>query len=221
MRLVLYSGGQLRSNHRLHQKVVELARQKHGKKPLTMTYISFCSENSSVYFYRAKRRFSANGVKNFFCLNVDNSPKAEEIKKAFESDIIYLAGGNTFYYLKYLRESGVLPKLKTFAKNGGVIAGLSAGGLIMSPTVALAADKGLIPDENEVGLKNFKSLGLFQFEFSPHYEGKPREIKAHLAYSKKTRYPVYAVEDGSGVVIDGKELLVYGRAAVFHRGKRI
>jgi len=221
MRLVLYSGGQLRSNHKLHQKVVELARQKHGKKPLTMTYISFCSENSSIFFYRAKRRFSANGVQNFFCLNVDNSPSSADIKTAFKSDIIYLAGGNTFYYLKHLRESGVLPKLKAFAEKGGVIAGLSAGGLIMSPTVALAADEGLVPDENEVGMKNFKSLGLFNFEFSPHYEGGPREIKAHLAYSKKTRFPIYAVEDGSGIVIDGNEIIVYGNATIFNRGTQM
>ncbi len=219
MRLVLYSGGQLRSNHKIHQEVVRLARQKNSIKPLSMTYIPFCSENSSIFFHRAKRRFSANGVKKFFCLNVDHTPNATDIKKAFQSDIIYLAGGNTFYFLKHLRESGVLDRLKTFARKGGVLAGLSAGGLIMSPTVALAADEGLGPDENEVGLKNFKSMGLFPFEFSPHYEGRPSEIKAHLAYSKKTRYPVYAVEDGAGIVIDGKKMSLYGGATIFHRGK--
>ncbi len=221
MRIVLYSGGQLRSNHKLHQAVVALARQKNAKKPLTMTYIPFCSDNSSIFYSRAKRRFSANGVKKFFCLNVDHTPSAAEIKKAFESDIVYLAGGNTFYYLKHLRESGVLEKIKAFAKKGGVLAGLSAGGLIMSPTVALAADEGLGPDDNEVKMKRreFKSLGLFNFEFSPHYDGKPSEVKAHLAYSKKTPHPVYAVADGSGVVIDGSDTLIYGNAAIFHRGK--
>lgn len=221
MRLVLYSGGQLRSNHKLHQAVVNLARQKSGKKVLSMTYIPFCSENSAIFYSRAKRRFSANGVGKFFCLNVDHSPSKAEIKKAFESDIIYLAGGNTFYYLKHLRESGVLPLLKKFAQKGGVIAGLSAGGLIMSPTVALAADPGLGPDDNDVKMKKkeFKSLGLFDFEFSPHYDGKPGEVKAHLAYSKKTPYPVYAVKDGSGIVIDGNDILIFGNATIFHRGK--
>jgi dipeptidase E len=219
MRLVLYSGGQLRSNHKLHQAVVNLARQKSGKKVLSMTYIPFCSDNSSIFYHRAKRRFSANGVGKFFCLAVDHSPTAADIKKAFESDIIYLAGGNTFYFLKHLRDSGVLPLLKKFAKKGGVLAGLSAGALIMSPTVALAADKGLGPDDNDVKMKKFNSMGLFNFEFSPHYDGKPSEIRAHLAYSKKTRHPVYAVADGSGVVIDGKEILIYGNATIFHRGK--
>ena len=221
MKIVLYSGGQLRSNHKLHQAVVELARQKHGNKELSMTYIPFCSENSGVFYHRAKRRFRANGVKKFFCLNVDNSPSKSEIKKAFQSDIVYLAGGNTFYYLKHLRESGVLAEIKKFAQKGGVLAGLSAGGLIMSPTIALAADEGLGPDDNDVGMKNFKSLGLFKFEFSPHFDGDPHEIKAHLSYSKKTRYPIYAVEDGSGVVINGNDILIYGDATIFHRGTQM
>jgi dipeptidase E len=221
MKIVLYSGGQLRSNHKLHQTVVSLARQKHGKKQLTLTYIPFCSENSSIFFHRAKRRFGANGVKNFVCLNIDNHPSPAEIKKAFQSDIIYLAGGNTFYYLKHLRESGVLAHLKSFAKKGGVLAGLSAGGLIMSPTIASAAEEALFPDDNEVNMKpkDFKSLGLFNFEFSPHFDGRPNEVKAHIAYSKKTKYPVYAVADGSGVVIDGKKITIVGKASIFHRGK--
>lgn len=222
MKIVLYSGGQSRSNHKLHQSVVSLARQNVGStKKLSLTYIPFCSENSKLFFHRTKRRFKANGVEKFFCLNVDNNPSAADIKKAFQSDIVYLAGGNTFYYLKHLRASGVLSKIKAFAKKGGVLAGLSAGGLIMSPTVALAADEGLGPDDNDVGMTHFKSLGLFQFEFSPHFDGKPREVKAHLSYSKKTRYPVYAVQDGSGVVINGNDILIYGNATIFHRGTQM
>jgi len=115
----------------------------------------------------------------------------------------------------------VLGRLKSFAKKGGVLAGLSAGGLIMSPTVALAADPGLGPDENDVGLKDFKSMGLFPFEFSPHFENKPKDINAHLAYSKKTKNPIYAVQDGSGIVINGRNLEIIGDAQVFHRGKLI
>jgi len=223
MKLVLYSGGQLRSNHKLHQAVVSLARQsgsqKAANRKLTLTYIPFCHDNASIFYHRAIRRFRANGVERFFCLHADQSPSKAEIKTAMESDIIYLAGGNTFYFLKHLRESGLLDHLRRFAKKGGVLAGLSAGALIMSPTTALAADYGLGPDENDVGLKDFKSMGLFPFEFSPHFHPKPKDIKAHLNYSKKTKYPVYGVEDGSGIVIDGKKMTVLGQATVFHRGK--
>lgn len=227
MKLVLYSGGQHASNHKLHKIVVKLARQQKAvkktglKSKLKMTYIPFCSEGSEVFFSRIMRRYRAHGVEQFFCLNVDVPTAAAEIKEALSSDIIYLAGGNTFYFLKYLRKAGMLKKLAEFAKRGGVLAGLSAGGLIMSPTVRLAADEGLGPDENEVNLKNFKGMGLFKFEFSPHFEPTRKQTNAHLAYSQTTRFPVYAVEDGSGIVIDGKKITVVGNATLFRFGKKV
>ncbi len=218
MKLVLYSGGQSRSNHRLHEAVVKLARKRTPRGALQMTYIPFCADAASVFFHRAIRRYRSHGVERFFSLSVDVPHSSSEIKTALESDIIYLAGGNTFYFLKHLRESGMLDRLKKFAKNGGVLAGLSAGGLIMSPTVGLAADQGLGPDENEVGVRDFRALGLFDFEFSPHFCGTRSEIKAHLNYSLKTPYPIYAAADGGGMIIDGNVRTVCGEAMLFHRG---
>ena len=97
MKLVFYSGGQSRSNHRLHEAVVGLARiGKPRSKRLQMTYIPFCSDASSVFFHRAMRRYRGHGVERFFCFHVDEPHSRDEIEIALESDIIYLAGGNTF-----------------------------------------------------------------------------------------------------------------------------
>jgi len=223
MKLVLYSGGQQKSNHRLHRALISLARKNRKKerknKPLKLTYLPFCGDDSEIFFRRIMRRYRSHGVEQFFCLALDQPHSREEIAEALTSDIIYLAGGNTFYFLKHLRQSGMLKKLAEFAKRGGVIAGLSAGALIMSPTVKLAADQGLGPDENEVGIRNFKGMGLFRFEFSPHFEPTRKQIAAHLAYSKTTKHPVYAIEDGGGIIIDGKTISRLGRGQVFHRGK--
>jgi dipeptidase E len=227
MKLVLYSGGQSKSNHHLHRSLIQLGlesrKQRVGRAALSeleFTYIPFCSDDSTVYFNRAKRRYRTHGVENFHCMNVDRNPSREEWQRTFQSDIIYLAGGNTFYFLKHLRAVGALTELRNFAQKGGVIAGLSAGALILSPTVRLAADEGLGPDENEVGLKNFKGVDLFGFEFSPHYEKKTKLTQAHLAYSLTTPYPVFAVEDGSGMVINGDDVAVHGNATVFYRGAK-
>jgi dipeptidase E len=223
MKLVLYSGGQSKSNHHLHRAVVDLALesraerrgQRHAhRKELQFTYIPFCEEDSNIYFSRAKRRYRAHGVENFLCLSVERKPSAAEFERAFASDIIYLAGGNTFYFLKHLRTAGAMERLKKFAEKGGVI----AGALIMSPTVRLAADPGLGPDENEVGLKNHDGLGLFQFEFSPHYEPTKKQINAHLAYSLRTQYPVFAIEDGAGIIINDEKIAVQGKGTLFYRG---
>jgi dipeptidase E len=222
MKLVLYSGGQSRSNHRLHEAVVRLARiGKPKSKPLQLTYIPFCADASSVYFHRAMRRYRAHGIERFFCLQVDEPHSKDEVEMALKSDVIYLAGGNTFYFLKHLRASGMLGRLKEFAEKGGVLAGLSAGGLIMSPTIASAGEPGLNPDDNEVGLKDLRAMGLVQFEFSPHYEGTKAELRAHLEYSTRSPYPIYASPDGGGLIIHDETLTVCGDAALFYQGTLI
>ena len=124
-----------------------------------------------------------------------------------------------FYFLKHLQQAGLMKHLKAFAKKGGVLVGLSAGALIMSPTIRSAGEKDMYPDPNEVKLKNLRGLNLFPFEFSPHYDHVKKEMNAHLKYSKKTRYPVFAVKDGSGVIIRGKEVMTHGKVFVFQRGK--
>ncbi len=222
MNLVLYSGGQSRSNHRLHRAVVDLARaRRRGRRTLQLTYIPFCADSSSVFFLRAMRRYRAHGVERFFCLHADEPHSRDEVRMALESDIIYLAGGNTFYFLKHLRESGLLEKIRDFAHQGGVLAGLSAGGLIMSPTIASAGEPSLNPDENEVGLRDLRGMNLFPFEFSPHFERSKAEIRAHLDYSRKTRHPVYAAADGGGMVLNGETWSVYGEAVLFQKGVMI
>jgi dipeptidase E len=221
MNIVLYSGGQQKSNHILHKAVVKLAREKNKNGTLQLTYIPFCSDNSSVFYDRAIRRYRSHGVERFFCLPVDQGLTRDEIKVTLSSDIIYLAGGNTFYFLHHLRKSGMLNHLRTFAKRGGVLAGLSAGGLIMSPTSKLAADPGLGPDENDVKLKDFSGLNFFPFEFSPHFLETPKQNEAHLAYSKKTPHPIFASSDGGGMVIRGHQYTVVGKGCFFYRGIKL
>ncbi len=221
MNLVFYSGGQSPANHKLHQNVYRLARKKKKKGPLLITYIPFCADGAAPFFHRFCRRFRSNGFERFYTVSFDTNPLREEIDVALRSDVIYLAGGNTFYFLKHLRKSGVEPLLAAFARRGGVLAGLSAGGLILSPTIKSAGDPLLDPDENEVGLKNLNALGLVDFEFAPHFEFTPRSYHAHLSYSKKTKHPVMAVPDGSGLVVENGVTRVIGEAVYLHQGRAI
>ena len=217
MKLVLYSGGQERSNHKLHQAVVELTGRRRG---LQLAYIPFCSEGSSVFYQRAIRRYRAHGVQKFLCLKVDQRPDESEIRNALQSDIIYLAGGNTFYFLNHLRKSGMLPKLANYVKEGGVLTGLSAGALILTPTIKLAGAKNLDPDDNDVGLKDLQGMGLVDFEFAPHFSTSSKMITALTNYSKKSPYPVYACSDGGGILIQDEKFSILGKASVFYQGVR-
>jgi dipeptidase E len=216
-KLILYSGGNHNwGNERLHPVLVQLA----GKKSRSMTYIPSTHENGEIFFNRFVKRYKKFGVKKFRYFPVDSDFLKREMKEALKSDIIYLAGGNTFYFLKHLRSSGFLEELKKFVKRGGILAGLSAGAIIMTPDIWMAGYPPHEGDENEVRLKNLKSLHVVDFEFLPHYTGSAKTNEAMRIHSRKSKYPIVACPDGSGVVIDGDEVRFFGPAYLFVRGQR-
>lgn len=216
--LILYSGGQNRGNHLLHRELVRAARLK-ATGPLRLTYLPFCSDGSMTYFMRAVRRYSRFGVSEFCRLSADERPSPAQIRAALKTDIVYLAGGNTFYFLKALQKSGLLPHLREFADRGGILAGLSAGAHILTPNIALAGAAGLDPDDNEVGLRTLEGLALAPFEILPHFQPTPSHLKALRAYSRRSRFPIYACPDGSGIIVErGKERPVGRGVRIFSRG---
>ncbi len=216
MNLCLYSGGDESENRALDLKVLSLV----NSEEISITYIPSCSYDSEVYFCEFVNQYKSLGVKRFihFAVDVDYSHVLEE--EAFKSDIIHLSGGNTYYFLRHLREKNLLPKLKKFVKEGGMLTGLSAGSIIMTPNIETAGFPEFDKDDNEDGMTNFKSLGLVNFEFFPHYKNSNRydiELKKH---SRKIKYPLIACSDGSGIVVSGNKIEFHGKCYRFFNGRK-
>lgn len=218
MKLVFYSGGQTPSNRLIHHALFHLVDPK---QHTSMTYIPFCHDGSDLFFRRAIKRYQRVGFQRFHCLPVDVPFSQKDLRKALGSDVIYLAGGNTFYFLKHLRKSGLIPHLKQFVERGGVLAGLSAGAIILTPNIGTAGPPLPVPDDNEVKLKNLRALGLVRFEFYPHYTSTPKTNHALLAYSRTTKYPILACPDGSGITINENRMTFIGSVAMFSGGKKV
>jgi dipeptidase E len=217
IRLVFYSGGQETGNKILHEKLAHLA----GHRARSFTYIPFSHENGEFYFNRIKQRYKKFGFRKFRYFAPDSDFLVREMNAALKSDVIYLAGGNTYYFLKHLRESGFLKRLKSFVKRGGVLAGLSAGAIIMTSDIRLAGYPLHMADDNEVKLKNLRSLGLVDFEFLPHYNNSKITSDAMIRYSKRTKRPVYACPDGSGIIVEGKAVHFFGETYLFYQGRKL
>ena len=217
-RLVLYSGGQERRNALIHESLLALAPRPGG---VHMTYVPFCAEGAAPFYARFRRRYARFGATGFDCLAVDAQDLVSEDarRRLLRSDIVYLAGGNTFYFLHHLRRSRLLGTLREFAARGGVLAGLSAGALLMTPHIGLADYPSWDRDENDVGLTRLGALNLVPFEFFPHYTGSRRLREALLSYSVRSRHPVYACRDGSALVIAHDCCTAHGSVYLFERGQ--
>lgn len=217
MKLIFHGGGFDRDNRELNLKAIELS----GEKKPVIAYIpaeSYDSEMDFMDFVREHRRY---GLSQFLYFPIDipfdNTLKRELLK----ADIIHLSGGNTYHFLKYLKSSKLITDLKAFAKKGGILTGLSAGAIVMTPKITAASYPKFDCDENEVGLTNFNSMGLVKFEFFPHYSNSRRYDDVLKRQSLKLKYPIYAAPDGAGVVVDDDQIKFIGKVACFFQGKKM
>ena len=62
--------------------------------------------------------------------------------------ILHIWGGNTFHYLKRIRELNLIPRIREFIDGDGVYVGTSAGSELMCPDL----DANLTSDVNDIGL---------------------------------------------------------------------
>lgn len=217
MNLVLYSGGFGRDNRALALEVDQLLRRK--RNPV-VTFVPTSSEDAEPDFRDCKRQLAGARIKKFHCIPVDRPLSEEQEETLFASDGIFLGGGNTFYLLKSLRDRRLLDKFRAFVMRGGVLMGLSAGSIVLTPNVATASVPSVEADDNDVGLTNLKALGLVPFEFSPHYEPGRRVDSELLEHSRRVKRPIYACADGEGIVVRDGAIRFVGRVTVFHRGQK-
>lgn len=217
MKLVLYGGGDEDDNLELDLQTIKLA----GKKEPLITFIPSCSYESELYFNEFVDQYSRYGVNRFIHFPIDVPFDNTLMNEVFNSDIIHLDGGNTYYFLKHLRKSGMIKKLKEFVAGGGVLTGLSAGAIIMTSHITTAGFPDFDKDENDERITNFKGMNLVRFEFFPHYRSSKRYDKDLIAHSKKIDFPIYACPDGSGIIVEDHSLKFQGRAYCFFQGKKM
>ena len=217
MKLVFYGGGREGHCSELDKAAIKMT----DKKKPSITYIPSCSYWGETDFKDYVRGFQKYGIERFVLLEIDIPFDKTFLGTALQSDIIHLSGGNTYYFLKYLRKSRMLQQLKKFVQRGGVLTGLSAGGIIMTPNIESASYPSFERDINEENIKNLYSLNLVKFEFCPHYRSFPRFDREILKRSKKINHPIYASPDEKGLIINGQTITFVGQNYCFYNGQKI
>lgn len=217
MKLVLYSGGSLRDNRHLDERVMELIESRDP----CFSYFPASSYMSHYEFRNFVNQFQIYGVRRFLHFPVDIPFDRILLREVLKSDLIFLGGGNTFYFLHYLRGHKLLGHLRNFVKRGGVLCGLSAGAIMMSSDIEMAGYPSFDRDENTENVKNLNSLKLNNFEFFPHYRNSARYDEALKRYSKRKKRFVYACPDGSGIIKNKESLTFSGKTWGFYLGKKM
>ena len=96
--------------------------------------------------------------------------------------------------------------LKEFFASGGVLIGVSAGAILMTPDTSTSS---LCGDEPYPGLEDLSGLGLVDFAVVPHFDGSAKAESDLHDYASAFGGTVYAIHDGGGIVVDGESVELF------------
>jgi len=188
---------------------VNAVRKNFIDRKYKLTYIRSRSDKTRKYYNATTESLKKYGDFNFVYFDSDEEFNEDLVEEVFEtSDIIFLSGGNTFYFLNNLKKRNLISKLKDFISRGGWLFGLSAGAIIMSEDISIAYHC----DENNINLNDLSSLNLVDFEFMPHWDESEydrcfEDLKEHSKVKKKD---ICLCNDGDGIIVNGDVITFYG-----------
>lgn len=147
---------------------------------------------SKPWMEEDRDRLSELGFK-VFEVDIKDRTEKELRGELKDIDIIFVAGGNTFYLLEKARKSGFEELVKELVGNGVLYIGSSAGSVIAGPNIEAVQD---FDDPKEAELNSTIGFGLVDFVVLPHFKN-PKYAPLQEAVIKKfgEKYKIVPITD--------------------------
>lgn len=144
----------------------------------------------------------------FKVTDVDLNGESENTlsKKLDDFDMVFVTGGNTFYLLEQVRDSGFDKAIKGFLDKGGIYVGASAGSLVAGLNIEPAGWQH--PERNTANLKDLTGMKLVPFVISAHLDDSSIDLIRRC--SSKVSYPLIALTDKQAILVDGDKQRIVG-----------
>ncbi|MDQ7797409.1 MAG: Type 1 glutamine amidotransferase-like domain-containing protein [Candidatus Edwardsbacteria bacterium] len=207
--IIFYSDQVVPENERLDRRFLEMI----GKDRPRLAYIPSASDNSRRYYHEKCEYYKRYGIEDFlyFDLNKEYDPaKTEEL---LACDAIHLSGGDPFQFLGSIRKRNFGPVLKKYHENDGILLGISAGAIVLTPSINIS----------HVFYKSrtdqHQAVGLVDFHFLPHWNQRQDRLDAVKKFSIDNQAMVYGCQDGDGMVIHDGNIELVGTVVRIEKGK--
>lgn len=214
MRLFLYSKLRpeinLNDMNNMNKKLLEMIEISKVK----VGYIASQNDPDRIFFNKTKEYYNDLGISSIVYFDLESEYQLKHEEKLFECDIVHLSSGNTYSFLNNLKNKQLLPKLKQFALEGGILVGVSAGAHILCKDISASK----FGDKNYTDLVDLTALGLVDFKIIPHWNNKNDKLDDIKTFSRELNSLVYLLDDGNGIVVDGNELYFYGNIKKIYQG---
>jgi dipeptidase E len=171
-----------------------------------ITTAAYGATENPHWLQNDRQSLYACGIKKIEELDLKGKNQADLARILANKDIVFIAGGNSFYLLHWIRKSGFHKSIIDFLERGGLYVGVSAGSYVACPTIEQATWKH--KDRNKVGITDLAALKLVPFLITAHFEEKYKRIVESAA--KRTRYPIVALNDKQAVLVEGSRVKIIG-----------
>lgn len=181
-----------------------------SKSEIKIGYVTTASKGSrdTTFLEKVKNAMRENNI-YFEEIDIEKKSKDEILNFFKDKNIIHVEGGNTFYLLKAIRESGFVEVLKELLSEGKIYIGTSAGAYIMCPTIEVANWNETGRDR--FGLTDFSALNYVPFVLKVHYKDEAENLVKEKMTTLK--YPLRILRDGQGILVENDEAKFYGEQA--------
>lgn len=184
------------------------------KKPLGKLRLAFIPTAADPYeekwfLEEDREKLREMGIK-FFELDIKNKTKKELLSKLRNVDVVFVAGGNSFYLLEKVRESQFDEVVNELVNRGVIYVGVSAGAVLAGPNIEPVS---LLDDPKKApNLKSYEGLGLVDFVVLPHYGDKKYEKKYQKIMEKfeKKRLKLIPLTNEQAIIMKGKSYRITG-----------
>lgn len=201
-KLLLSSNGQF-----VIEKGIELFFDDVSK--IKLAYITTAAKGSrDLAYLETDRKLLREEGYDFEELDIEGKDEAELRKLLADKDAVWVEGGNTFYLLKAVRESGFDTVIKELIEKGVVYIGSSAGSYIACPTIEMSTWKKPGEEKKMFGVTDLTGMNLVSFLLKAHYKPEQEElIKEKISQAK---YPTRILCDGQAILVDGDNYTLVG-----------
>jgi len=177
-------------------------------KEIVVAFISTAARTPEELKYTGESKIELieSGIleNNIIDIKIDDKRDQQNV---YESDVLYVCGGNTFYLLDQVQRTGFGEVIKKFIKAGKLYFGVSAGTILITPNIDVANIEPA--DTNDVNLKDLTGIKIINFEISPH---TPEIVSWENVekYSTANTNKLYAISDKTAIVVNDKNVEIIG-----------
>ena len=198
-KLMLIGGGNTRNGiYNTKEIDEEIIRMTNKDKP-NFLFIGLANSFADSYYDSMKTIYKNLGCNTVYLKksNIVNNPDIVK-NKIKEADIIYIGGGDTIKLLENIKEYNIDILLKEAYEDGVVLAGMSAGAILLSKDGF--SDSKITRKESDKH-EFVEGLNFIDISFCPHYEkgsNKAKELEEELTKKDKK---VYCLENCTALKI--------------------